>query len=399
MRRHVPRLLRAALACGAFACGALACGAPRRAAAQASPAASAVATAADTAPAVEQARRLVGEVMRRVTTARRPDGTAVQLPNNIPGMSVAVAVRGRVVWSEGFGLANVEQRVPATADTRYRIGSVSKLLTAAALARLAQDGRIDLDAPVQRYVPSFPAKGHPVTLRQLAGHQAGIRHYRLPGDPIGDRRYATLADGLRIFAADTLLFAPGTRYGYSSYGYNLLGVAIEGATGRPFLDAVRALVTQPLALWSVAADHRDSVVPDRAAFYDYGRDQRVVNAAWDDASYKWPSGGYVATAADLAGLGSAFLAPGFLDERTLRLVFTPQKLASGEATIVGLGWRIGRDSAGRTIYHHGGLSNPGGRAMLVVWPAERVVVAMLANIAAVFDERDAGRIAALFGGW
>ena len=385
MTRSVHLLL--ALACGA---------APTAVSAQA---ALPVATAADTAPAVAQARRVVGEIMRRVTTARRPDGTAVQLPNSIPGMSVAVAVRGRVVWSEGFGLANVEQRVPATAETRYRIGSVSKLLTAAALARLAQDGRVDLDAPVQRYVPSFPAKGHPITLRQLAGHQAGVRHYRIPGDPVGDRRYATLADGLRIFAADSLLFAPGTRYAYSSYGYNLLGVAIEGATGRPFLDAVRALVTQPLALWSVVADHRDSIVADRAAFYDYGRDQRVVNAAWDDASYKWPSGGYVATAADLASFGSAFLAPGFLDERTLRLVLTPQKLASGEATIVGLGWRTGKDAAGRTIHHHGGLSNPGGRAMLVVWPAEQVVVAMLANIAASFDERDAGRLAAPFGGW
>ena len=387
MRRPVLSLL-AALACAATSA---------RAAAQGAPAV--FAAAADTAPAVEQARRVVGEIMRRVSTGRRADGTAVQLPNSIPGMSVAVAVRGRAVWSEGFGLANVEQRVPATPETRYRIGSVSKLLTAAALARLAQDGRIDLDAPVQRYVPAFPAKGRPITLRQLAGHQGGIRHYRIPGDPIGDRRYATLADGLRIFAADTLVAAPGTRYVYSSYGYNLLGVAIEGATGRPFLDAVRALVTQPLALWSVVADHRDSIVADRAAFYDYGRDQRVVNAAWDDASYKWPSGGYVATAADLAAFGSAFLAPGFLDERTLRLVVTPQKLASGEATIVGLGWRIGKDAAGRTIYHHGGLSNPGGRAMLVVWPAEQVVVAMLANIAASFDERDAGRLAGLFGGW
>jgi serine beta-lactamase-like protein LACTB, mitochondrial len=337
--------------------------------------------------------------MHRVTPVRRADGSTAQLPNSIPGMSAAVAVRGRVVWSEGFGLADVERRVPATAETRYRVGSVSKLLTAAALARLVQAGRVDLDAPVQRYAPSFPVKPRPVTLRQLAGHQSGIRHYRIPGDPVGERTFATLAEGLAIFANDTLLFAPGTRYAYSSYGYNLLGVAIEGASGRPFLDAVRELVTRPLALWSVVADHRDSVVRDRTAFYDYGRDQRVVNARWDDASYKWPSGGYLATAADLASFGSAFLAPGFLDERTLQLVFTPQRLASGEATVVGLGWRIGRDSAGRTIYHHGGTSSPGGRAMLVVYPAEQVVVAMLANIAAIFDERDAGRLAGIFGGW
>ena len=149
-----------------------------------------------------------------------------------PGASICVMRDGAVVWSRAFGFADLEQSVPATTETRFRIGSVSKSLTSVAIGRLVQDGQLDLDAPVQRYVPGFPVKRYPITVRQVAGHLAGIRHYAT-GEFENREHYATVTEGLAIFAADSLLFEPGTQFSYSSYGYNLLGAVIEGAWGSP----------------------------------------------------------------------------------------------------------------------------------------------------------------------
>src|SRR5436190_625564 len=117
----------------------------------------------------------------------------------------------RLVWSEGFGYADAERKQPVTRETQFRIGSVSKPLTATAVALLYEQRKLDLDAPVQRYVPSFPDKGYPITTRQLTGHLAGIRHYK--GEEfLLNRRFATVLDGLTIFQDDSLLFPPGTRF-------------------------------------------------------------------------------------------------------------------------------------------------------------------------------------------
>ena len=139
--------------------------------------------------------------------------------DDFPSLSVAVGVDGRIVWTEGFGWADIEQRVPVRPSSKFRVGSVAKPMTAALLALIYERGGIDLDAPVQRYVPSFPAKKHPVTTRQLAGHIAGIRHYQ--GDEfLSSRYYETVLEGLEIFENDPLLFEPGTQYSYSTYGWN-----------------------------------------------------------------------------------------------------------------------------------------------------------------------------------
>jgi len=144
----------------------------------------------------------------------------------MPGLQVAVAVAGKLVWSEGFGYADRERKIPVTNATQFRIGSVSKPLTAAGLALLYERRKVDLDAPVQRYVPSFPAKRYPITTRELAGHLAGIRHYQ-DDEFLLNRHFNTVRDGLTIFERDSLLFPPGTKYSYSSYGWNLIAAVIE----------------------------------------------------------------------------------------------------------------------------------------------------------------------------
>src|SRR5438046_2808470 len=150
------------------------------------------------APVVAQARALVCD----------------SLASRIPGLQVAVAIDGRVVWVEAFGWADRERHRQVNGNTVFRIGSVSKPLTADAVAQLVAEGRLDLDAPVQRYVPSFPEKPWPITTRELAGHLAGIRHYR-GAEFTSNRRYETVTDGPEIFRDDSLQFEPATPFTYS----------------------------------------------------------------------------------------------------------------------------------------------------------------------------------------
>src|SRR6266487_880069 len=190
-----------------------------------------------------------------------------KLAPNIPGFAIAVAVDGRIVWSEAFGFADVEAQRAATPATQFRIGSVSKPLTATAIAQLFELGKLDLDAPVQRYVPTFPVKSAPITTRLVGGHLAGIRHYQ--GDEFTlNRRFATVTEGLSIFKDDSLLFPPGTRFSYSSYGFNLLGAVVEGASGEEFLAYMSRHVFKPLKMTATAPDKNDSLIPDRTQFYE-----------------------------------------------------------------------------------------------------------------------------------
>ena len=316
----------------------------------------------------------------------------------MPGLSVAVARKGTVVWSEGFGVGDAELGVPVTSLTRFRLGSVSKLLTSAGVARLVEDGKLDMDAPIQRYISSFPMKPWPITTRQLAAHTSGSRHYGGMDAPFlkGAPHFASVREGLTIFQDDPLLFEPGTRYNYSSYGFNTISAVIEGASGQEFLSFMQASIFEPLGLNTIIPDHVDAIIPGRARWYARETPGRPIeNAPYVDNSYKWASGGYLATAEDLVRFGSAHLQPGFFKRSTLDLIFKAQSLIPGNPIAVGIGWRIGKDREGRRVYHHAGAVE-GGRAMLLMYPDSGIVVALLSNIVADFGESEAERLGSLF---
>ena len=336
--------------------------------------------------------------------------TARQTEHRFPGISAAVAVRGRIIWSEGFGWADLEQHVPVSSLTRFRLGSVSKAFCAVAVAALVEQGRLDLDAPIQRYVPDFPVKRWPITARQLAGHQAGIRHYqdkdgafidlrvdsRVYDHPLaGAPHFSSVRAGLAFFENDPLEFEPGTQSQYSSYGFNVLSAVVEGASKKPYLDAVSHLVTEPLGLLATVADHPFRVIPNRSRFYSSSKEFGTLNVPSLDSSYKWAGGGFLSTPEDLARFLSALLHPGFLSTKTLDLMFTPQRLKSGDPTNVGIGWRIDKDGQGRRRFHHGGTIEGGG-AILVALPDEDVTIAILTNQLPRFSEADASQIASWF---
>ena len=310
---------------------------------------------------------------------------ATMATQKIPGLSIAVAVDGKIVWSEGFGFADLENNLKVTPATRFRIASVSKVITAAAMARIYEQGKLDLDAPVQKYVPEFPSKGVVITARQLVGHLSGIRHLRRDPDPEKDEFYnrktycRNVTEGINRFQADPLDFAPGTKFGYSSKGFVLLSAMLERISGEEYPDLLQKEVFGPLGMSDTGTDDNRQIIPNRSSFYSLDANKKVINAPYIDQSCDWAGGGLLSTSEDLVRFGSAYLQSGFLKQDTLRQMFTSQKTHDGKETGTGLGWRINRDKEGRLYYYHPG-ENVGGRSYLWVYPHEKVVVAMIHNV-------------------
>ena len=295
-----------------------------------------------------------------------------------PGIAIAVSVDGETVWSEGFGYANLEHRIPMLPSVKFRVGSISKSMTAAAVAKLVEAGRLDLDVPIQQYVPSFPEKAHPITTRQLGGHLAGIRHYQGTENLIRDA-YPTVLDGLSIFADDPLLHEPGTAFAYTSYGFNLISAVVEGAAKQPFLDVMREAVFRPVGMHDTVADFVTPIIPGRTSYYVRDAEGRVVNAPFVNNSYKWAGGGFLSTTEDVLRFANAHLDDGFLSEASRELLFTEQRTRDGEAVGYGFGWFIReRDARRRLLSHSGG--SVGGTSLMVMEPETRVVVVGLINL-------------------
>jgi serine beta-lactamase-like protein LACTB len=300
------------------------------------------------------------------------------LTRGTPGLALAVAVDGKILYSESFGFADLEERVPVWPTTKFRVGSVSKPLTAMALMQLVEAGKLDLDAPVQKYVPSFPDKGSSITVRMVAGHLGGIRHYK--GDEMEiQRHYDNILEALKIFENDPLVAPPGSKFSYSSYGYNLLSAVIESASGEPFLSYMQQHVFTPMGLVHTAADQNTQIIEQRSRFYELAKDGHQENAPYVDNSYKWAGGGFLSTAEDLVRFGSMVMQPGFLKAESLKTMFTPQKTKTGESIPYGVGWFIHKSHSGTPVYEHSGGSI-GGTSQLILYPESHLVVALVTNL-------------------
>jgi CubicO group peptidase (beta-lactamase class C family) len=249
----------------------------------------------------------------------------------IPAMTVAVETSGRISYSKAFGTADLENGIPATPETLIRTGSIAKPVSAVAAMTLVESGKLDLDAPAQKYCAPFPVKPWPVTTRELLSHTAGIRHYK-DNEPENTRHYRSMSDGFAIFANDPLLFEPGTAYSYSTYGYTVVGCVIEGASGEKFADYVAEHVLKPAGMTHTFVDDLFEIVSHRARGYQKINGQ-VKNAGLMDSSYKIPGGGYVTTAEDLMRFAQALMDGKILKPETLAQMWTPTKLTGGKVSV------------------------------------------------------------------
>jgi CubicO group peptidase (beta-lactamase class C family) len=307
--------------------------------------------------------------------------SAAMAAERIPGLSISVVTRGQLRWASGYGEADLENSVPATEETVYRLASVSKPITAVAALQLAEQGKLDLDAPVQKYVPSFPQKPWPVTTRALLGHLSGIRHYA-EGEFESTRHFSSLTEALSLFQNDPLVHEPGTKYHYSTYGYTLVGVVIEAAAGTAFAEQVRRAVFEPAGMATARVDDVLEIIPRRAHGYQKGPAGVLQNSGLANTSYKVPGGGLCATAPDLARFAIAVWDGTLLRPETRRRMFASEKTRDGNRTGYGLGWAVGTGPRGRKeVFHRGDQQRV--TSLLYTQPERGLAVALFANLEGV----------------
>lgn len=318
----------------------------------------------------------------------------LQQKQNVPGIDIAVSINGDIVWSEGFGFANLEHHVPViSGKTLFRIGSISKPLTSVAIGKLLEAGKLELDATIQTYVPYFLEKTYPITVKQVAGHIAGIRHYK-NNEFLLAKKYHSIKSSLSIFKDDPLLSVPGTKYAYSSYGFNLLSAVVEGASGINFLDFMQQEVFSVLHMTSTCADKNENIIPNRSAFYQIDNSNTIKNATYVDNSNKWAGGGFISTTHDLIHFGNALINHEFLSKKTIKTLTTSQKLNNGKKTGYGIGFGVIKKNKLKGFGHNGGAV--GGITKFEVYPKEKFVIIILSNSSNVDFRKTTNKIVSAF---
>ncbi|MCA0176333.1 MAG: beta-lactamase family protein [Proteobacteria bacterium] len=308
-----------------------------------------------------------------------------------PALSAAVLIDDRRVWAAATGYADLATARPVALDSRFRIGSSSKAVNALAMGVLMEAGRVDIDAPVRRYLPELPPAYDGVTTRLAISHRAGIPDYGLCLClPVWEHKNRRHFDGVRpalaVFADRPLRFAPGTDFAYSSYGANVAGAVLEAAAGRPYGEMVAQTVFEPLAMQGSRLDVAGAADPQRVGFYET-HDGRYKQADPVDNSIRYPSGGMLSTPSDMLALGRAWIEPGRLvNATTLGTLLAPQKLADGSANPQGyaLGMRVFADKklfegriTTRFFSHHG--TAVGSTSYFAIYPEYRMVISVMMN--------------------
>lgn len=321
-----------------------------------------------------------------------------------PALSVAVADSGGLLWARALGLADLEFAVPAAPEHLFRLGSVSKAVTATTAARLVSRGLVELDAPIGYWLPDLPQHHRATTLRQLLTHRGGVRHYlpkdldrQAPGGAIVHRAYANRDEILALFIDDPLVAPPGSQVSYSSFGYTLASFVMEAAAATDFVRLVKDEIAMPFGLPSLITDEVQAVIPGRVSGYFSARERQMIAERMPEAAppapagaytkmvtsnpaFCWAGAGLLMSMPDLARFGAAHLEgpQARISAGERALLFTPLTEATSNSPPLGLGWRVDHDARGRLRWHHAGTT-PGGRASLVIYPEPRLSIALAGN--------------------
>jgi CubicO group peptidase (beta-lactamase class C family) len=322
--------------------------------------------------AVDRARQLV-----RADVAER----------NLPGLSVAVGINGDIVWSEGFGWADIEKQIPVGPRTRFRIGTASIPLTSAGVGVLVEQGKLNLDERIQTHVPEFPEKKWPITLRHLMAHTAGLPTDNGDEGPLFGQHCDRAVEAFPAFADRELRFEPGTEYYHSRFSFIPVSAAIESAAGEPFLIFMRKAVFEPLGMNDTAADSPTAPPAEQATAYfpRFAADPRYGPDLMRDLDYSCYAGAsvFASTPSDLVRFAMALGNGKLLKRKTVDLLQTPQRLPSGQQTGYGLGWDVETVTlAGQptTVVGHDGDSLGGVMSSLMVFRDRGLVVAVISNV-------------------
>ncbi|WP_078997520.1 serine hydrolase domain-containing protein [Lysobacter enzymogenes] len=325
--------------------------------------------------------------------AEQVDALLADYRGRVPGASVLVLRDGRPVLRRGYGMAVLEDGVAAAPRTNYRLASVSKQFTAAAVLLLAQDGALGLDDPIKRWLPSLPKACDAITIRQILSHQSGLIDYEdvMPARFDADARQMRDADVLATLEGqDRTYFAPGSGYRYSNSGYALLALTVEKASGRSFAAFLRERIFAPLDMRDTVAYQRGvSQVAHRAYGYSF-EDGRWRRTDQSPTSAVLGDGGIYSSIDDLAKWDAALYDGRLLSDASRRLAFAAHTPTDVAEVGYGYGWRI----TGETLWHSG--ETIGFRNVIVRWPQRRLTVVMLSNRNDPEPYRTALKIGALY---
>ena len=316
----------------------------------------------------------------------RDTAIAGLVEQNLPGLSVAVGIDGDVIWAEGFGFSDLDDKARVAPDTRFRIGTTSMALTSAAVGVLLERGSLALDDEIQKYVPTYPKKPWPVTLRQLMSHTAGVRNDGGDEGPLFGQSCAKAAEAVPTFADFDLRFEPGTQFKHSSYGWILVSAAIEAASGDPLFKFMRNSVFDPLGMTDTKGEISADPVTNMASSYfprfaadpKYGPDpMRPINfSCYSGAS------AILSTPTDLVRFAMAIHRGTLLKPETVTTLQTSQKLPSGIDPLYGLGWDIENVSVGNEVFQtigHDGHILGGMTSSLMTFRDSGLTIALVSN--------------------
>ncbi len=279
---------------------------------------------------------------------------AAFLPRRVPGAALAVVRSGAPVFTHCHGMADLEWRQPVTPTTVFGLASLSKPFTALAILLLADDGLLDVAAPITEYLPDHPDRWHRITVAHLLTHTSGIPEL-VPRQGFDFRVDHTDAEIRMLLAGLPLRFEPGTRYGYTGSGYRLLDMIAAAVSGTKFANLVAERVFAPAGMVDSRVLTDDDVVPERASGYRH-RDNGFANAPHVSATIPGGASGIGSTLADLLRFDAALRHGAFADASLHERMYTPVRLTGGATAAYGMGWRLCTYRGWRVKYHDGGVT-------------------------------------------
>lgn len=318
-----------------------------------------------------------------------------QLSIESPGGTALVAKDGKILYKKSFGKANLELDVAMEPDHLFRIGSITKQFTAAAILKLAEEGKLSLSDTITRFVKDYPMQGHAITIEHLLTHTSGIKNYTGLGkfDTQAKRKDFAPKELVDFFKNEPLDFPPGTEYRYSNSGYILLGYIIELVSGKTYANYVRETFFAPLGMTHSYYDNTSPVVPGRVPGYQK-RNGHFENSDYLSMTVPYSAGSILSNVDDLLTWYDALMNHKVLTAESVRKAHTSYKLADGRLTGYGYGWELGNIQGSPAVKHAGRIN--GFVTYSLYLPAEKILVAIFSNCDCTDDvEKPASKMAAI----
>ncbi|WP_430971937.1 serine hydrolase domain-containing protein [Sunxiuqinia rutila] len=309
-----------------------------------------------------------------------------------PGGSVSVSVDGELVWSEGLGYANKELKAPTQRNTKFRIGNSSQLFTAYLIAKMQEENQLHIDSSFYTYIPDFPKKRADFTLRMLMNQVAGFPESSNREAQQLDKKIRTLKDYIKLHENDSLVYQPDSYFLQSNLSLALLGILAEDISQKRFADLIQETIIDTLQLNNTQLDNTMAIIENRSNTYDRDYIARLTNAPQINLNPLAPALGMLSTADDLNLAAQQLLEPGFFNEETLQLFYEPYQLSTGQRLNSSFGWLVITDREGRKVIGQAG-STTGGASAIAVYPEQKLVVTLCANLGSDFEDLPVMQIA------